>query len=523
MPTITLRYLIQGLQGETPNTEDTPSVFHVEVNIKNKVGMLKESICKNNNLTCENEDLILWKLDIHESDERIKQLKTSTIEKVFDRKCEKLSDGDIIRDIFESCPEKNHIHIIYANVYTLSKSIFEKIIVPKNNDLVLWKVDIPENDEKIKNSSSVEKVSTSNHECEKLSDITKSISSSSVEKVSTSNHECEKLSDITRSISSSSVEKVSISNHKCEKLSDITKSISSIFEFPLKEENIHIIVSFEELMWMKINDVEVYTKTWKAKDEPKAYITFLHSYVDHVGFYNHIFSKFKDDNIEVNAFDQCGHGRTWKKNANPSVGKGWDDAIEDIKKFIEKQDREEVVRHFLMGHSVGGALALYATMYNKIEGLSGCIALSPLLKPFKQGIDLEIETKKLTSNRSFSQIYDDHTYINKYYTLTEVMDSLRYGNMLLKNKFSNESPSILIIYGTEDKISDINATKKFYNNLNGNSNADELRDECCSSPNQHSHCLHYDYDKNDVIDYCMQWILAGGRHSESSENGEPVD
>lgn len=84
-------------------------------------------------------------------------------------------------------------------------------------------------------------------------------------------------------------------------------------------------------MWMKINGVEVYTKTWKPKNEPKAYITFLHSYVDHIGFYDHIFCKFKDNNIEVNAFDQCGHGRTWKKNANPNVGKGWGSAIEDIK------------------------------------------------------------------------------------------------------------------------------------------------------------------------------------------------
>ncbi|CAG8839776.1 8918_t:CDS:2, partial [Gigaspora margarita] len=170
-----------------------------------------------------------------------------------------------------------------------------------------------------------------------------------------------------------------------------------------------------------------------------------------------------------------------------------------------KQDRKDAP-HFLMGHGVGGALALYATMNKAIESISGCIALSPLLKPFEQGIDvpeiliragklvnrvfpnftikLELDSEKLTSNGSFSQIYDDHTYINKYYTLTEVMDSLKYGNTLLKNKLNNESPHTLIIYGTEDKISDINATKKFYNNLIGNSNVNE----CCSSWNQHSNC-----------------------------------
>ncbi|CAG8751747.1 40116_t:CDS:1, partial [Gigaspora margarita] len=112
MSTITLRYLIQGLEGETPNTDGPPSVFHADINIKNKVGKLKEIICKNNDFICENEDIILWKVDIPESDKRIKQLKTSLIEKVFDQKCEKLSDGEFIQDIFKSYPKTNHIHII---------------------------------------------------------------------------------------------------------------------------------------------------------------------------------------------------------------------------------------------------------------------------------------------------------------------------------------------------------------------------------------------------------------------------
>ncbi|CAG8806868.1 9710_t:CDS:2, partial [Racocetra persica] len=241
--------------------------------------------------------LTLWKVDIPVKDKRIKQLKTSLVEKVFIHKCEKLSDNkEIIKDIFTPHPKKNRetsklafpVNVNqYTNIYVLKKFIFEKITVPKNKDLILWKVDISMNDEKIeqlKNVSSVEEVF---------------------------NYEYE----------------------KCEKLSNITKTID------------------KELVWMKINDIEVYTKTWKA-DDPKAYVTFLHSSVDHIGFYDHIFSKFKDNNIEVNAFDRCGHGRTWKKNGNPSVGKGWDVAIKDIKKFVMKQNRKQEAPHFLMGHGV---------------------------------------------------------------------------------------------------------------------------------------------------------------------------
>ncbi|CAG8833192.1 39625_t:CDS:1, partial [Gigaspora margarita] len=108
MSTITLRYLVQGLQRETPNIKDSLLVLHADYD----VGMLKESICKNHDLVCENKDIILWKIDIPKNDKRIKQLETSLVEKVFDQKCEKLSDGEFIRDIFKSCPKKNHIHII---------------------------------------------------------------------------------------------------------------------------------------------------------------------------------------------------------------------------------------------------------------------------------------------------------------------------------------------------------------------------------------------------------------------------
>ncbi|KAF0507107.1 Alpha/Beta hydrolase protein [Gigaspora margarita] len=402
MSTITLRYLVQGLQRETPNIKDSLLVLHADYD----VGMLKESICKNHGLVCKNKNIILWKIDIPKNDKRIKQLETSLVKKVFDQKCEKLSNREFIRDIFKSCPKTNHIHIIVSIA-----SIVEQVF-----------------------------------------------------------------------------------NHECEKLLDITKPINSIFKFPLKEKNIHIIVSFENLMWMKINGVEVYTKTWKPKNEPKAYITFLHSYVDHIE---------KQDRKGSSLFNG-----TWCGVLNCLIFQG-------------------------------GALALYAIMDTKIKDFSGCIALSPLFK-LEQGINapeilirvgkivnrlfsnftikLELDSERFTSNGSFSQIYDDYTYINKYFMLTEVMDIIKYGNTLLKNKFNNKPPPILIIYGTKDKISDIKATKKFYNNLKGNSKVNE----CCSSRNQHSHCLHYEDKKDEVIDYCMQWILAGGKHSKSSENREAI-
>ncbi|CAG8693563.1 9467_t:CDS:1, partial [Racocetra fulgida] len=113
--TLPLRYIVQGHLGETLPIK----TFELDFDDNKNVGVLKTSICENEDLKefiCKNEDLTLWKVDIPVNDRRIKQLKTSLVEKVFNHKCEKLSDNkEIIKDIFTPHLKKNHIHIIASN------------------------------------------------------------------------------------------------------------------------------------------------------------------------------------------------------------------------------------------------------------------------------------------------------------------------------------------------------------------------------------------------------------------------
>ncbi|CAG8578770.1 14870_t:CDS:2, partial [Gigaspora rosea] len=488
---ITLKCIVQG---ETPP-------FNVDININEKVSELREKVYDfvHEKSDPKIKDITLWKVNVPENckiikdsiknnnkrdDERIKQqLKTLTIEKlkILGCECEELSDTtETIQNIFKFSLKQINLYIIASigetfasafpvkvnfndDVYALRKSILKEIYAPKNEkDITLWKVNIPMNHEIIK-------------------EFKKNIT----------------IED------------------KCKKLSNILEPIKDIFEFPLNEENVHVIISIDL----------------------KAYITFLHGFVDRIDFYDHIFSKFSKEGIEVNAFDRRGHGRTSKKVGNSKIGEGWKDAIQDIKKFIEKQEqrenRKKEAPHFLMGH---GVLALYyATICD--QPLSGYIALSPLLKALSVpqiihagklfnkllpyfAIKVDDEPEHYASNYSFSQLYEEDTYLNKYITITEAIDFIKNGSKLLKKNFLDENFNknaercrpILLMYGIGDNVSKTGAVKEFYNLIE-----EKMMDK--DSENEHFHCLHYGNTKDGVIDYCKNWILSGGKHiKKNSEN-----
>lgn len=104
----------------------------------------------------------------------------------------------------------------------------------------------------------------------------------------------------------------------------------------------------------------------------KAAVTFIHGIGEHIQRYDHVFSKFASHGIQVNSFDQRGFGRTLRKGGIPGHNEGMDQVLRDVKAAVE-HSKLASVPHFIMGHSMGGGIALrYASSYPK--GLSGCIA-----------------------------------------------------------------------------------------------------------------------------------------------------
>lgn len=134
----------------------------------------------------------------------------------------------------------------------------------------------------------------------------------------------------------------------------------------------------EKEEWVQAKGVKLYTKQWIPDGDIVATVVFIHGLGEHCNRYNFIFTDFAKKGIKVASFDQRGFGQTVRlngKHGSCSVSS----TLGDIN-LISQSLQVPMIPHFVMGQSMGGALALlYSHQHPK--GLAGVISCSPAIRP----------------------------------------------------------------------------------------------------------------------------------------------
>ncbi|CAG8785790.1 4581_t:CDS:2, partial [Gigaspora rosea] len=255
--------------------------------------------------------------------------------------------------------------------------------------------------------------------------------------------------------------------------------------------------------WIESSDgVEIYTRTWKAvSDNPIATVVFLHGFGEHITRYDHVFDKFGRKNIEVYAYDQRGFGKTADKYNNKGQTGGWNVIKKDITEALISQRREGIPQ-FLMGHSMGGGLALrYACEGVERHNIAGYAISSPWLRlsPKASSIGLDIGLFFLPTlslfvpNQTFS-VGKDSTYLSR-----DPVQRKNFDDDLLNHDIF----SLLTLRDiTTDMCTDINASKQFIQSVKSSNTM--FREW---EGRYHESMLHNDYGNREVIQSYVQWIL----------------
>lgn len=129
-----------------------------------------------------------------------------------------------------------------------------------------------------------------------------------------------------------------------------------------------------------------YWQGWRPAGEPRATVVVVHGLGEHGGRYAHIGQRLAAAGFACYCADYRGHGRTEGPRAN--LGR-MSDVVTDLGEFVTfARERAAGVPTFMLGHSVGGLIALqYATTHD--HGLAGLVLSgaymqvlgSSLLKP----------------------------------------------------------------------------------------------------------------------------------------------
>jgi alpha-beta hydrolase superfamily lysophospholipase len=121
--------------------------------------------------------------------------------------------------------------------------------------------------------------------------------------------------------------------------------------------------------WLGSADgTRLYWQAWGAPGAARGPVVLVHGAAEHGGRYAHVAERLVTAGYSVYALDHRGHGRS---DGPRAMIDRLDRLVEDLALFVARVREEEGRRPFLVGHSLGGAVALtYATRHrDTIEGL----------------------------------------------------------------------------------------------------------------------------------------------------------
>ena len=223
--------------------------------------------------------------------------------------------------------------------------------------------------------------------------------------------------------------------------------------------------------------LELFCQSWQPENETKASLVLVHGVGEHSNRYHNLIEHLIKNSIAIYAYDLRGHGRS---QGRKGFINSWDDYRQDLHLFIQQLDLKGQ-RPFLMGHSLGGLIALdYACSYP--QTVRGVIASSPalalsgnagafrllagLFNVFIPKFQLPIPLKatELSRDPTVVQNYLNDPLVHNRVTPRWIVEGVSTINRLFNNAGQINIP-ILLTHGDADKIVPIRGTQAFYDHL----------------------------------------------------------
>jgi alpha-beta hydrolase superfamily lysophospholipase len=121
-------------------------------------------------------------------------------------------------------------------------------------------------------------------------------------------------------------------------------------------------------------EVELFWQAW-LPEQPKAVVVISHGVSEHSSRYAHVGERFAAAGYAVYALDHRGHGRS---QGHRAMIERADYVVEDLHGLVRMaRTRHPERKAYLLGHSMGGAVALAYTVRHQDE-LAGLILSGPL-------------------------------------------------------------------------------------------------------------------------------------------------
>ncbi|KAH6803291.1 alpha/beta-Hydrolases superfamily protein [Perilla frutescens var. frutescens] len=264
----------------------------------------------------------------------------------------------------------------------------------------------------------------------------------------------------------------------------------------------------------------IFTQSWTpVKIQLRGVVVILHGLNEHSGRYNDFAKKLNANGLKVYGMDWIGHGGSDGLHAYvPSL----DYAVNDMKMFLSKVLAENPkVPCFCFGHSTGGAIILKAVLDPKVEKrVAGVVLTSPavgvqpshpifavlapvfafLLPRFqlsaanKMGVAVCRDPAALLAKYSDPLVFTGSIRVRTGYEILRI-------TAFLQRNLSRLTVPFLVLHGTDDSVTDPEASRKLHREASSADKAIELYDGCL-------HDLLFEPEKEEVVKCIITWLNA---------------
>lgn len=264
------------------------------------------------------------------------------------------------------------------------------------------------------------------------------------------------------------------------------------------------------------SDTKLFCKSWQPAGSPKAVLFIVHGHGEHLGRYEDLASIFIDNQIAVLAFDHRGHGKSGGKRGHAN---SIEQFVEDVElALMQCRSQFLEIPIFLYGHSMGGQIVASYLDKVKSKEIKGAIIssawfrlVSPppawqvkliqklvLLMP-RLTLSNRLDPSYISSVPAEVEMYKKDPMIHDKISFA-LFDTLYHNGLRLTNHAQKVKIPVLVCHGDKDQITSMLGSEQYASKVGPKS-------EFKIWPGAF-HESHHDYDKEKVMQFYVDWVLA---------------
>ena len=270
----------------------------------------------------------------------------------------------------------------------------------------------------------------------------------------------------------------------------------------------------EEIKYRGYQAAQLFGRIWDT-ESPKAVLLIVHGIGEHCGRYSGMAEYFQAQGIAVLAFDNRGHGLSDGKRGFILQ---WEEFLEDLKSTVNiVADRYPTVPMFILGHSLGGTIALDYVQKADIPprgvlisapalgtpGLSPVlIAVAKAMSKFAPGfiVNLGLDSEGISRDPEECRKYRDDPLVHGK-ACVRISTELSAVQEQIFSRADEFPVPLLITYGEKDSIAPRKPIEDFFE-------AAGVGDKVLKIFEGGFHEVHNDIIQQDVYQLYSEWILA---------------